>query len=207
MQLYTFSKAPNPKRLGYFLSLKGIDIPTKQIDLNQAEQFSESFKAINPSCTLPTLVLDDGTVLTDTVAICVYLESKYPEKPLFGRNKEEYAEVIGWTHRLYLEGLTPIAEVLRNQSDFFKDRALPGALNVPQIPDLIERGNIRLDAFWSNMNKHLLERQYIVGDQLTMADIDCFAVCNFANWIKKQIPEECASFRLWHERVEKLLNE
>jgi glutathione S-transferase len=201
MHLYTFFKAPNPKRLGYFLKLKGIEIAATEVDINKGEHFNDAFKVINPDSTLPTLVLDDGTVLTDTIAICVYLESQHPEKPLFGINATEYAQVIGWAHKLYIDGFMAIAEILRNQGDFFKNRALPGRVDIEQIPDLIKRGNIRLDAFWLNMNKHLSDKDYIVGKQLTMADIDCYVVCGFATWVKAQIPESCTALLQWQKRV------
>jgi glutathione S-transferase len=205
MHLYTFSKAPNPKRLGYFLKLKGIEITATEVDINKGEQFSDTFKAINPDSTLPTLILDDGTVLTDTIAICVYLEREYVDKPLFGSTSSEYAQVIGWAHKLYVDGLMPIAEILRNQGDFFNNRAIPGCVDVPQIPDLVERGKIRLDAFWLKMNKHLSDKNYIVGNQLTMADIDCYVICGFATWVKAQIPESCTALLQWQQHVNKLL--
>jgi len=205
MHLYTFSKAPNPKRLGYFLKFKGIEITTTEVDINKGEHFSDSFKTINPASTLPTLVLDDGTVLTDSIAICVYLESQYPDIPLFGLNATEYAQVVGWTHKLYIDGLMPIAEILRNQGDFFKNRALPGRVDLPQIPDLIERGNIRLAAFWLEMDEYLSDKAYIVGNQLTLADIDCYVVCGFAGWVKKQIPDSCTALLQWQKRISNLL--
>jgi len=205
MHLYTFSKAPNPKRLGYFLKIKKIDITTSEVDINKGEHFNDAFKTINPDSTLPALALDDGTVLTDTIAICVYLESQHPDTPLFGTNANEYAQVIGWSHKLYVDGFMSIAEILRNQGDFFKDRAIPGRINVQQIPDLIERGKIRLNAFWLNMNEHLSGKEYIVGTQLTQADIDCYVVCDFARWVKKQIPESCTALLQWQKRVSKIL--
>jgi len=205
MHLYTFSKAPNPKRLGFFLKFKGIEIEVTEVDINKRENFSDSFKSINPDSTLPTLILDDGTVLTDTIAICVYLESQYSNNPLFGISTCEYAQVIGWTHKLYINGSMAIAEILRNQGDFFKNRAIPGCVDVPQIPDLIERGKIRLDIFWLNMNKHLSDKDFIVGKQLTMADIDCYVICGFSAWVNEQIPESCTALLQWKERINKLL--
>ena len=200
MHLYTFSKAPNPKRLSYFLKFKGIELSTNEVDINKGEHFNDTFKAINPDSTLPALALDDGTVLTDTIAICVYLESQYPDTPLFGTNANEYAQVIGWSHKLYIDGFMAIAEILRNQGDFFKNRAIPGRVNIPQIPDLIERGKTRLDAFWFNMNEHLSDKDYIVGKQLTMADIDCYVICGFAAWVKAQILESCTALLQWQKR-------
>ena len=206
MHLYTFSKAPNPKRLSYFLKLKNIKIETTEVDINKGEHFSDYFKALNPECTLPALQLDDGTVLTDTIAICVYLESQHPDKALFGINATEYAQVIGWAQKLYMNGFLPIAEIFRNQGDFFKNRALPGQVDIAQIPELIERGHIRLDAFWQDMNEYLADKEYIVGEQLTLADIDCYVLCYFATWVKEKIPESCTALLQWQQGVKKQLD-
>jgi glutathione S-transferase len=205
MHLYTFSKAPNPQRLDYFLKYKGVEIPTTEVDLREKEQFSEEFISINPVSTLPTLVLDDGTVLTDTIAICVYLDNLYPEKSLFGSSASEYAQVIGWDHRLFIEGLGAVAEILRNQSDFFKDRALPGKTPITQLNVLIKRGKIRLDAFWEELNDHLFNRTYLVGEQLTLADIDAYVLCSFAGWVKETVPEHCSNIKKWHQEVSSIL--
>ncbi len=205
MQLYTFSVAPNPQRIKIFLKMKGIDIPTTEVDIRAGEHFNDEFTSINPASTLPTLQLDNGTVLTDSVAICVYLEHLYPGKPLFGTTPSEYAQVIGWMHKLYTEGLMPIAEILRNQGDFFKNRAMPGKIDMPQIPALIERGKLRLDGFWQAMEEHLTEREFIVGKQLTQADIDCFVVCGFAGWAKETIPADYSSLLSWYNKIESIL--
>lgn len=201
MHLYTFSLAPNPMRLEYFLKYKGIKIDTTEISISEGEQFSAQFKAINPASTLPSLVLDDGIVLTDTIAICVYLDKLYPEKTLFGANDSEYAQVIGWDHKIYVDGLMALAEIFRNRSSFFKDRAMPGKLNIPQLDVLIERGKLRAEAFWQDINAHLATSNYLVGDQLTLADIDAFVICAFAKRVKEEIPEHCKNIFKWQKLI------
>ena len=205
MHLYTFAKAPNPQRLGYFLKYKGIDITTTEVSINEGEHFSDKFKAINPYSTLPALVLKDGTVLTDTIAICVYLEHIYPDKPLFGCSPSEYAQVIGWDHKIYVDGLEAVAEILRNKSEFFKDRALPGRVKISQLDALISRGKTRLSAFWDDLNNALIGHNCLVGEQLTLADIDAFVVCDFAGWVKETIPEQCTQILRWKESIAKQL--
>ncbi len=205
MKLYTFSPAPNPQRVGFMLKHKGIDLDTIEINLLEKEQFSSEFQAVNPQGTVPALLLDDGTLLTDSIAICVYLDGLFPEKSLFGANTLEYAQVIGWLHKLYTEGFMPIADMLRNQGDFFKNRAMPGKIDMPQISALIERGKLRLDGFWQAMEEHLSDREFIVGKQLTQADIDCFVLCSFAGWAKESIPENCTTLVAWHARMTSLL--
>ncbi|WP_372778560.1 glutathione S-transferase family protein [Litorivivens sp.] len=201
MKLYTYDIAPNPRRLTMFLQYKGIDIDTQQIDLGKKEQFSDSYRAINPDCSVPALVLDDGTALVDVVSICLYLESLHPEKALFGQSDLERAQVVGWMHRLYMNGLTAIADMLRNQGDMFKDRALPGPGIVKQIPELIGRGRQRLDTFFNSMDEVCAERDYLVGDALSQADIDLLAVCEFASWVKVSVPESCTDLKAYLDRV------
>ncbi|MBB3046168.1 glutathione S-transferase [Litorivivens lipolytica] len=201
MKLYTFDIAPNPRRLTMFLQYKGIEIDTQQIDLGKLEQFSDSFRAINPDCSVPALELDDGIALVDVVSICLYLESLHPEKPLFGKSDLERAQVVGWMHRLFTSGLMAIADMLRNQGDMFKDRALPGPGNLKQIPELVERGRIRLDQFFARMEEVCAEQDYLVGDALTQADIDLLAVCEFAGWVKVSVPESCTNLHAYLERV------
>ncbi|WP_373078280.1 glutathione S-transferase family protein [Zhongshania sp.] len=197
MKLYTFEAAPNPRRLGLLLKHKGINIDTQAVDLMKKEQFSDSFCAINPRSTLPTLVLDDGTVLTDTIAICMYIDSQYPDKPLFGRNELERAQVIGRCHQIFFEGFTAVAEVLRNKGDAFKDRPLPGPLKMPQLPELIERGNLRIGAFYEAMNDEVAERDFLVGNDLSQADIDLYVTLGFCGWVKRQIPDTCPALQNW----------
>ena len=201
MKLYTFDIAPNPQRLTMFLQYKGIDIDTQQIDLGKQEQFSDSFRAINPDCSVPALVLDDGTPLVDVVSICLYLESLHPEKPLFGKTDLERAQVVGWMHRLFMSGLTAIADMLRNQGDMFKDRALPGPGVVKQIPELIERGRQRLETFFTSMDAVCAKQDYLVGDALSQADIDLLAVCEFASWVQVSVPESCNNLTAYLDRV------
>lgn len=206
MQLYTYDRAPNPQRLKYFLKLKNISLDNVQFDLATGEHFNREFKSINPDCTVPTLVTDNGTVLTDTIAICIYLEKLYPQTPLLGKTDLEYAQVIGWCHKVFLEGFMPVAEVLRNKSDKFKDRALPGRMPVAQVPELIVRGGALLENFWKKMDEHFQSNAFVVGDELTLADIDVFVVVGFAGWIKASINPEHQAFLQWHEKVSQLLN-
>ncbi|MDF1692029.1 MAG: glutathione S-transferase family protein [Zhongshania sp.] len=197
MKLYTFSAAPNPRRVGLLLKYKGINVDTQEVDLMSKAQFSESFCAINPRSTLPTLVLDDGTVLSDTIAICVYLDAMYPERGLFGSNDVERAQVIGRCHQIFFEGFAAVADVLRNQGDAFKDRPLPGPLPMPQIPQLVERGNLRIGAFVETMNSELTGREFLVGSSLSQADIDLYVVLGFCGWVKRKIPDTCLVLQAW----------
>lgn len=197
MKLYTDPTAPNPMRLGYFMAHKGIDIDTEIVSLRDGSQLSPEFEKKNPLRTVPLLELPDGSVLTDTIAICVYLEKLFPSRPLFGETVLEYAQILGWCHRNYSYGVEAVAEVFRNQGDFFKDRALPLKTPIPQNPDLLERGNIRIDEFYSELEAHLTGKTHIIAEKLTQADIDTMVTCMIANWVDRPVPEANIATRRW----------
>src|ERR1051325_5739495 len=91
MKFYDCTTAPSPRRVRIFAAEKGINLPTVQVDLRNGEQFSDAFRAINPDCTVPVLVLDNGVVIPDAVAICGYLEELHPDPPLIGATPQERA--------------------------------------------------------------------------------------------------------------------
>jgi len=202
MKLYTFPPAPNPRRLAIFLAEKGIVLETRVIDLMAKEQFSPDYLNVNPCGTVPALELDDGTVLTEVIGMYAYLEDLYPDKPLLGGNALEQAEVLSWDHRCFAEGFLAVAEVLRNGNKAFVDRALPGPERYAQIPALVERGRCRTQAFYRILNEHLRERQYMVGDGFTVADIAAWVFVEFSGWVKERVPEECTALQAWCEHIE-----
>ncbi|MEM0954041.1 MAG: glutathione S-transferase family protein [Pseudomonadota bacterium] len=205
MKLYTYDLAPNPRRLGLFLKYKGIEIETQQVDLGNLEQHSDEFGKVNPARTVPALALDSGEVLTEVIGQCAYLEALHPEKPLMGTTPIEQAEVLSWDHKLFLQGFMPIAEIFRNGNPAFKDRALPGPLKLAQIPELCDRGELRLDSFWTMMEDHLANSSWVAGDNFSFADIDLYCVVEFSGWIKKGIPGGADALSAWHARASDVL--
>lgn len=205
MKLYTFSSAPNPTRLGLMLKYKGITLDTEEVDLRSGAQLQDAYRSINPRCTVPALVLDDGSCLSEVIAICLYLDSQCPDKPVFGSSDLERAQVVNWIHRIFMEGFLAVAEVLRNGSPGMKDRALPGPDNIPQIPELAERGRQRLPLFFNNLDAHMQNREFIVGDALSQADIDAYVVCDFAGWVKMRPDESLTSLAAWRQRLQGIL--
>ena len=201
MKLYTFDPAPNPKRLALFMKHKGIEIETQQIDMMKAEQLGDEFRKINPECTVPALVLDDGTVLTEVVGICTYLEELYPDKPLMGSTALEKAQVISWDHKLFVGVMMAIAGMLRNTTEGFRERALPGPLDIPQIPELAERGLLQLQHALPNLDTHLATSTWLAGDNFTFADIDLLVGVDFMAWVKQSVPEQCTHLKAWYERA------
>lgn len=205
MKLYTYDPAPNPRRLGLFMQYKGIELETTQIDLSRLEQMQESFSSINPQGTVPALVLEDGTLMTEVIGMCDYLESRYPERPLMGQTALERALVLSWDHRVFIGPLMAIGEMLRNGNPAFKDRALPGPGKTPQIPELVERGRTRLHNSLRWIDAELAEREFLVGEQITLADLDLLVVVEFAGWVKESVPEDCKHLRRWQAGVQAVL--
>ena len=138
--LYDCGTAPSPRRARILLAEKGIAHETVQVDLRNGEQLGEAYRRLNPQCTVPALRTDGGAILTDNAAIAAYLEARFPNPPLLGETPEEKAEVASWNWRMEFEGLMAVAEALRNSAPAMADRALPGAVNYPQIPELARRG-------------------------------------------------------------------
>jgi glutathione S-transferase len=188
-------------RLGIFLAEKGIDIETEHVDLMAREQFNESFRTVNSWGTVPALLLDDGEVLTEVVGMYSYLEDIYPQIPLLGSEPLSRALILSWDHRCFTDGFQAVAEVLRNSAPGFAGRALPGPVSYEQISELADRGNERIQAFYGVLNKHLEGREFMVGDNFTVADIDAYVFVKFSSWVKATIPDECTHLRTWHQQI------
>lgn len=205
MKLYTYDPAPNPKRLAMFMQYKGIEIETTQVDMMAGEQLAEDYKRINPLGTLPSLVLDDGTVLTEVIGICAYLDAIYPENPLMGTTALERAQVLSWDHKIFMTLMMAVAEALRNGTPSFANRALPGPLDVPQIAELVDRGKLRLNHAWPEMDAELGDRDWLAGDSISLADIDLMICTEFSGWVKCSPPESCQNVHAHAQRVRQAL--
>ncbi|MCW5700330.1 MAG: glutathione S-transferase, partial [Rhodospirillales bacterium] len=201
MNFYDCRTAPSPRRVRIFLAEKGIELPTEQVDLRQGEHLQPEFRKINPWCTVPVLVLDDGTAISEAIAICRYIEEKWPDPPLMGRGAEDRAVVSMWEHRCEVDGFVAAQEAFRNASRGLKGRALTGASDVEQIPELAVRGRERTERFFRALDERLSEVPYVAGEQFTIADITALVAVDFAGWSKLTIPEDLSSARRWYEVV------
>lgn len=199
--LYDFTLAPSPRRARILLAEKGIAHETVQVDLTKAEQLGEAYRKINPSCTVPALKLEDGTILTENIGIAAWAEEAKPAPALLGRTPAEKGLVFSWNARIEFEGFMPIAEVLRNTSKGMVGRALPGPLDLPQIPALAERGAQRLTRFFEMLNERLKGRDYIAIDTFSLADITALVCVDFAKWVKQEPKPEHTDLLRWHAAV------
>ena len=114
MKLYDGGRAPNPRRVKVFLAEKGISVPVEQVDLGKMAHKSPQYTAINPLQRMPSLVLDDGTIITESIAICRYFEMLRPEPPLFGVGSKDAAIVEMWNRRTEINFLANVAAVFRH---------------------------------------------------------------------------------------------
>ena len=197
MIFYDCSTAPSPRRARIFLHEKQAPHEVINIDLSNAEQMSDEFKLINPSCTVPVLKLDDGTVLTENSGIAAFLESAFPNPPLLGSIDTEKGLVASWNSKIEFEGLYAVAEALRNSSPMMKGRAMTGAVNYDQIPELAERGLARLNAFFDNLDKRLEGREFVAIDAFSMADISAVVAVDFARIVKVKPQEHHQNIIRW----------
>ena len=199
--LYDCATAPSPRRARILLAEKGVPHETVQVDLRQAEQLGDAFRAINPQCTVPALRTAEGQVLTDNAAITAYLEARYPQPPLLGSTALEKAEIAGWNWRVEFEGLMAIAEALRNSAPAMVNRALPGPVGYPQIPELAQRGLARVQQFIETLDQHLAGRDFIAAGQLSVADITAVVALDFARVVRVKPGEQHAHLRRWRDAM------
>lgn len=195
--LYDCATAPSPRRARILLAEKGIAHETVQVDLRSGEQLGEAFRQVNPQCTVPALRTDEGLVLTDNAAIAAYLEARYPNPPLLGESPQDKAEIASWNWRMEFEGLMAIAEALRNSAPAMANRALPGAVDYPQIPELAQRGLARVAQFLIDLNERLADREFVATDRFSIADITAVVAVDFARVVKLKPGEQHPHVLRW----------
>jgi len=201
MRLYDFKMAPNPRRVRIFLAEKGIEIEMVQVDIPSGENLSEDFKAINPRSLLPTLVLDDGTVIDESIAICRYFEDLQPEPALMGSDAKSRAVIESVQRHMEWDGLLSVAEAFRNSNPTFENRGISGSEGVPTIPALVDRGRASTERFFADLNDTLGQSEYVAGDAYSIADITAFCVVDFAKWIQIRAGDEHPHLRRWYADV------
>ena len=199
MTFYDCSTAPSPRRARMVIAEKRVDVETVEVDLRNGGQFAPDFVEINPRCTVPVLITEEGEALCDNAAIARYLEAEFPDPPLLGRSSVEQARVAEWTWRAEFEGLMGVMEVLRNTSKALKDRALPGPDPVPQIPELAERGRARAQRFFTVLDQRLSDVPWLAGDGFSYADMTAFVFVEFAAWVKLVPGDELQALASWRE--------
>jgi len=196
MKLYNAPMpAPNPRRVRIFLAEKGVSIPLVDVEIMKREHKSHEHMARNSLGQLPTLELDDGTMLSETVAICRYLESLYPEPLMFGRTALEQAQVEMWIRRIEFQIMTPVGMFWRHAHPF------TAAVVVPQYKEFGESNRANYERSLGWLDRELTGKAFVAGNGYTMADICALSTIDFATWIGLLVPYGLANVKAWHERV------
>ena len=187
MKLYNHALAPNPRRVRIFAAEKGIKLELEEVE----------FLAKNSSGAVPVLELDDGSCLSESVAICRYLEGLHPEPNLLGRDLREQAEIERWNRRMELELFAPISRTFQNTNPIFQKR-------IKQFPEYGEAQRAVVYQRLERMDHELDGHEYITGDRFTIADITALVAIDFGGRLAGiRIAPSLAHLTRWHEAVSK----
>lgn len=196
MKLYDGGRAPNPRRVRIFLAEKGISLPPiEAVDLGSLQHKSPTYAAINPLQRVPALELDDGTVLTESIAICRYFEELQPEPALFGRSALKKAQIEMWNRRMELNFFSLVSQVFRNTHPAMKE------MEQPQVPAWAEANKPRIVAFLDLLDRELQGRRFVAGDGYSVADITGLVAVDLMKPAKLTVSEELTNVRRWHAEI------
>ena len=195
MKLYDGGRSVNPRRVRVFLAEKGISVPLVPVDLAAMEHRSDDFTGVNPLRLVPALVLDDRTVITESIAICRYFEALQPEPALFGRTPLQIAAIEMWQRRIELHLMLAVAQVFRHLH--------PGMAGheVPQVPDWGEANKPRVLEFLGLLDRELAGRRFAAGDDYSVADITGLIAVDFLRAAKMTLPAEFTQVARWHREL------
>jgi glutathione S-transferase len=194
MKLYDLKAGLNPRRVRIFLAEKGVTIPVVQVDMMKGENRTPAFLSLNPLGTMPVLELDDGTILTESMAICRYIEALNPEPNLFGASALEQAQIEMWTRRAEMELMRPLVDQFRHLNPFWKGR-------IEQLPDygVMAQGKAREAMAW--FDRELAARPYVAGTRYTVADITAQCALLLGKGTGLPIPDELENLGRWWAQV------
>jgi glutathione S-transferase len=195
MKILETRAAPNPRRVRIFLAEKGIGVPYEEVDLMKGALKTPQFTELNWFQRVPVLVLDDGTAIAETIAICRYFEETQPEPALFGTGALGRATVEMWQRRIELGLLLCVAQAFRHLHPAMAH------LEVPQVAAWGEANKPRALEVLGFMDRELAGRQYVAGDSFSVADITALVAVDFMKPARIQRPPELENLERWHQEV------
>ena len=204
MNLYQFDLAPSSNRVALFLKETGIKVPTVQLNVRDGDQFKEPYNSLNPFHCVPFLELGNGTVISESLAICRFLEeiNDAPIK-LFGTTPQERAIIEMWDRRLEIDGYLPLMNGIRNKFERYKGKVLSGTRNdLPQFPSIAEWGVESCRILFQRLNTHLRTTRNVAGDTFSIADITGYEVVQRAIAIEMNF-DEFEEIKAWYEKLDK----
>ena len=204
MKLYTFAPAANALRVEMFLREKELKLETISVNVREDELFKEPYNSMNPFNCIPFLELENGTIITETVSICRYLDEQSNSSKLFGNDTEERAIIDMWNRRIELDGFLPLLHSVRNKTSFFKGKVVPGTrTSITQSPEIVERGIEMFDILLNRIEPHLSKNKFLLGDKFTIADITSHFMFNLSNMLKIDFGQKYKNVYRWKSDLEK----
>ena len=195
MQLHEFNKAPNSRRVHIFMAEKGIEVSRVDVDIFKGENLTPEFRAKNPMGRIPTLELDNGRFISESVAICRYFEETHPDPLLFGTTPESKATIEMWNRRAELNFMMPVAQAFRNLSGTFKDRETCseewGQIAKATAGEAIEPFELQLG-----------QSEYLAGDSYSIADITFLVALDFGRGTKMYTEPDGPNVARWYEQLQ-----
>ena len=202
VKLYDAVWAPSPRRVRMFLAEKGVEIAREMIDLATDAHLSPDYLAVNPRGTVPALLLDDGTLIDESSAICRYIEALHPEPRLFGRTAQDIGLIEAWTRRIDDDGYGAAVLAFRNRNRHMVDRGLAGKWPpITQLPELIDRARTMWTCFTAALDARLAGRDWIATDHYSYADLTALVAVDFAQATKLDTGDLPPALAGWHQRV------
>jgi glutathione S-transferase len=198
MKLYDTARAPNPRRVLIYLAEKGLlgkidELEIEQVSIMEGEHKTPEYRKVSPLSQVPCLVLDDGTGITESVAICRYFEELYPNPPLFGTDAKSRTLIEMWIRRLDLSFLIPVAMHFRHTHPMM-------ATLENQIKEWGELNKARVEKVMGFLNKSLEGKDFIAGDY-SIADVLALTTLDFATGTRIPIPAELKNLSAYHKRL------
>ena len=204
MKLYTFAPAANALRVEMFLREKELKLETISVNVREDELFKEPYNSMNPFNCIPFLELENGTIITETISICRYLDEQSNSSKLFGNDAEERAIIDMWNRRIELDGFLPLLHSVRNKTSFFKGKVVPGTrTSITQSPEIVERGIEMFDILLNRIEPHLSKNKFLLGDKFSIADITSHFMLNLSNMLKIDFGQKYKNVYRWKSDLEK----
>jgi glutathione S-transferase len=195
MRIIETRSAPNPRRVRIFLAEKQIAVPFEEVEIMRGELRNPEFAALNPSQRVPVLVLDDGTSIAESVAICRYFEELQPEPPLFGRGAVGCAQVEMWSRRMEFGLFQAVAFVFRHLHPKMS------GLELPQVSAWGEANKTKVAEMLALLDARLAEARFIAGEEYSIADITALVAVDFMRAARLRRPEGLANIERWNREV------
>lgn len=196
MKLYESKTAPNARRVRMFLAEKGLleQVECVELDLQGGDNISAEFRQKNPLAKIPVLEFDDGSYLSESIAICRYFEALHPETPLMGRSPLEQANIEMWQRRCELYFMNVVGMGFQHTTGYFADRMTP----VKEWGEVCVKGAPK---FFKLLDAQLAQSKFVAGDQFSVADITALVSIDFARVIKVKMPEELVNLQRWYAEM------